>query len=66
MLLWQPVRISLEKAENIKVNINRENGALHVFQIHEVVEEVTDPVTQISKTEADASYQAGSMRLAQL
>jgi N utilization substance protein A len=47
------------KAENIKVNINRENGALHVFQIHEVVEEVTDPVTQISKTEADAKLPGG-------
>ncbi len=40
------------RADNIKVNINRETGAVNVYAMKEVVEEVTDPVTQISLAQA--------------
>lgn len=36
------------RADNIKVNIDRETGAVNVYAMKQVVEEVTDPVTQIS------------------
>jgi len=40
------------KADNIKVNIDRVTGAVNVYALKEVVEEVTDPVTQISLEQA--------------
>lgn len=40
------------RADNIKVNIDRETGAVNVYAMKQVVEEVTDPVTQISLEEA--------------
>ena len=40
------------KADNIKVNIDRATGAVNVYAIKEVVEEVTDPVMQISLAQA--------------
>lgn len=44
------------KADNIKVNINRENGAVAVFAEKEVVSVVEDPVIQISEDEAVAKF----------
>ncbi|NLO09629.1 MAG: transcription termination/antitermination protein NusA [Clostridiales bacterium] len=40
------------RADNIKVNIDRVTGAVFVYAMKEVVEEVTDPVTQISLAQA--------------
>lgn len=40
------------KADNVKVNINPETGDFSVYAEKEVVEEVTDPVLQISLSEA--------------
>jgi len=40
------------RADNIKVNIDRETGAVNVYAMKKVVEEVTDPVTQIGLIEA--------------
>ena len=40
------------KADNIKVNINPETGDFSVYAEKEVVEEVEDPLTQISYAEA--------------
>lgn len=40
------------RADNIKVNIDRETGAVNVYAMKEVVEEVTDAVTQISLEQA--------------
>ncbi len=40
------------KADNIKVNINPETGDFSVYAEKEVVEEVEDPLTQISSAEA--------------
>ena len=40
------------KADNIRVNIDRETGEVTVYAEKEIVEEVTDKVTQISKAEA--------------
>lgn len=40
------------RADNIKVNIDRETGAVNVYAMKQVVEEVTDPVTQISLEQA--------------
>ena len=40
------------RADNIKVNIDRYTGAVNVYAMKEVVEEVTDPVTQISLAQA--------------
>lgn len=36
------------RADNIKVNIDRNTGEVGVYSMKEVVEEVTDPITQIS------------------
>ncbi|BCK00106.1 transcription termination factor NusA [Anaerocolumna chitinilytica] len=44
------------KADNIKVNINRESGAVNVYAEREIVETVTDPVTQISVVEARLKF----------
>ena len=40
------------RADNIKVSIDRETGQVNVYAMKEVVEEVTDPVTQISLAQA--------------
>lgn len=44
------------KADNIKVNIDRETGAVSVYAEREVVEEVEDPVMQISLADARMKY----------
>jgi N utilization substance protein A len=36
------------RADNIKVNIDRITGEVNVFAMKEVVEEVTDPIMQIT------------------
>ncbi len=40
------------KSDNVKVTINRENGAFHVLQIMTVVEEVTDPALELTLDQA--------------
>lgn len=40
------------RADNIKVNIDRVTGEVGVYAMKEVVENVTDPVTQISQAQA--------------
>jgi N utilization substance protein A len=40
------------RADNIKVNIDRETGEVNVYAMKEVVEEVTDPVLQVSLAQA--------------
>lgn len=44
------------KADNIKVNINRETGEVKVYAEREIVEAVEDPVTQISVGEAQLMF----------
>ncbi|MBQ1689449.1 MAG: transcription termination/antitermination protein NusA [Lachnospiraceae bacterium] len=44
------------KNDNIRVSINRENGKVAVHAIKEIVEEVEDPVTQISALEAKVKF----------
>ncbi len=44
------------KADNIKVYIDRETGAVSVFAEREVVETVEDPIMQISLAEAKMKY----------
>ncbi len=44
------------KADNIRVNINRDTGAVNVYAEREIVETVTDPVTQISVVEARLKF----------
>lgn len=44
------------KADNIRVNLDRETGEFHVFQDKEVVEEVEDATLQMSLTEAEVKY----------
>jgi N utilization substance protein A len=44
------------KADNIKVNINKETGAVSVYAEREIVEEVEDPIMQISVVEAKLKY----------
>ena len=44
------------KADNIKVIMDRDTGKVSVYAEREVVEEVTDPVTQISIAEAILKY----------
>lgn len=40
------------KADNVKVHIDRETGAVNVYALKEVVEVVTDPISQISLEQA--------------
>ncbi|HWT27441.1 MAG TPA: transcription termination/antitermination protein NusA, partial [Mobilitalea sp.] len=40
------------RADNIKVNIDRNTGEVGVYAMKEVVESVTDPVTQVSLAQA--------------
>jgi len=49
------------KADNIRVNINRENGAVNVYAERQIVETVTDPVTQISEIEAILKFPKNSV-----
>lgn len=44
------------KADNIKVDINRETGVVSVYAEKEVVEEVEDSLLQISETEAKVKF----------
>lgn len=44
------------KADNIKVNINRENGAASVYAEKLIVEEVTDDATEINIEEAKVKF----------
>jgi N utilization substance protein A len=44
------------KADNIKVSINRDTGAVNVYAEREIVEEVTDPVLQIDVVEARLKF----------
>ena len=44
------------KAENIRVNLDRETGEFHVYQDKVVAEEVEDSMLQISLTEAEVKY----------
>lgn len=44
------------KADNIRVNINRETGEVSVYAEKEIVEEVEDPVLQISAVEAKEKF----------
>lgn len=44
------------KAENIRVNINRETGAFNVYAEKEIVEEVEDPILQITLEEAKQKF----------
>lgn len=50
--------------QNVKVNMNRETGEIHVYSQKEVVEEVYDDVTEISLDDAKAispRYQIGDI-----
>lgn len=52
------------KADNVKVNINPETGDFAVYAEKEVVEEVEDPITQVSLAEAkmkDPKYDLGDL-----
>lgn len=49
------------KADNIRVNIDRENGEVTVYAEKEIVEEVTDKVTQISEAEAILRFPKNSL-----
>ena len=52
------------KADNIRVIINRDNGKVLVFSDKTVVEEVLDPVTEISLADAklkDPKYELGDL-----
>lgn len=52
------------RADNIKVNIDRITGEVNVFAMKEVVEEVTDPIMQISLAQAkmkDSRKELGDM-----
>ena len=43
---------NFDSAENVKVTMNKETGEMHVYSVKEVVEEVTDPKTQILLADA--------------
>ena len=49
-------------SQNVKIDIDRTSGDIHVFSQRQVVEEVTDPLLEISLAEArkkDPTYQPG-------
>ena len=48
-------------ADNIKVNIDRETGAVKVYAERKIVEEVTDPVTEISVAEGILKFPHASL-----
>ena len=49
------------KSDNIRVNLDRETGEFHVFQDKEVVEEVEDPMLQLSLTEAEVKHPGSAL-----
>lgn len=49
------------KADNIKVSIDRETGAVSVYAERKIVEEVTDPVTEISVAEGILKFPLASI-----
>ena len=49
------------KADNIRVNIDRETGAVSVYAERKIVEEVTDPATEISVAEGILNYPLASL-----
>ncbi len=51
------------KSDNIKVTINRENGAFHVFQMMTIVEEVTDPALEITLLQAKTKFPKKSLAI---
>ena len=62
--LLQACKNHFGKADNVKVNIDGETGEFSVHAEKEVVEEVEDPVLQISLVDAqmkDPSYQLGDI-----
>ena len=44
------------KADNIRVNLDRETGEFHVYQDRVIVEEVEDALLQMSLTEAEVKF----------
>lgn len=51
-------------SQNVRVNINRENGDINVFMRKDVVEEIEDPLCQVSVEEAreiDPNYEDGDV-----
>ena len=55
---------NFNKADNVIVNVDRETGDFHIYSQKEVVEEVFDPVTEISLEDARAikgTYEIGDM-----
>ena len=44
---------NFDTAQNVEVNIDRDNGTYHVYAIKDVVEKASDEVTEISLEEAD-------------
>lgn len=53
-------------SQNVKIDIDRTSGDIHVFSQRQVVEEVTDPLLEISLAEArrkDPTYQLGDVVL---
>lgn len=62
--LLQACKNHFGKADNVKVNINPETGDFTVFAEKTVVEQVEDPVMQISLTDAkmkDSKYEVGDI-----
>ena len=62
--LLQACKNHFGKADNVTVTINRETGDFHVMAAKTVVEEVEDPVLEISLTDAkmiDPSYEPGDI-----
>lgn len=55
---------NFNKADNVTVTMDRETGDFHIYSQKSVVEEVTDPVTQISLEDArniQATYELGDI-----
>lgn len=50
------------KADNIRVNLDRETGEFHVYQDKVIVEEVEDRMLQISLAEAEVKFGKSSRR----
>ena len=51
-------------AQNVRVSMHKETGEIHVYARKNIVEEVTDPTTEISLEDAqkmNAHYQAGDI-----
>ena len=51
-------------SQNVRVSLNKETGEIHVYANKSIVEEVTDPLTELSVADAqklDPRYQAGDI-----